>query len=123
MFTPEDLPIGTVLVFRDHTDSYKYFRILNVYKKPMTYTYRASIDWATTFISMGLGEDNYERPPTQEFTLHSEGEFVTAFEMAKSIDGPWDKAEHVCEVKNWHLNCDIFHTVIQEKTSRLNEVD
>jgi len=122
MFTPEDLPVGTVLVFRDHTDSYKYFRILRVYRKAVKYN--IGVDWANVFIAMGESgaqEQLYGNDRPRQLVY--EGEFVTDFEMAKSMDGPWDKAEHVCEVKNWHLNCDIFHTLIQEKTSRLNEVD
>lgn len=119
-FTVEDLPVGTVLVFREHTDSYKYFRILNVYRSPITFG--SIIDLNDTFWVPGYAE-NGERMPLEKFTFKLEGEFVTDFEMAKSINGPWDKSERVCEIKNWHINCDIFYTVIQEKISRLTDVE
>ena len=122
MFTPEDLPVGTVLVFRDHTDSYKYFRILRVYRKAVKYN--IGVDWANVFIAMGESgaqEQLYGNDRPRQLVY--EGEFVTDFEMAKSLDGPWDKAEHFCEVKHWHDNCDILYIPINEKSSRLGEVD
>lgn len=129
MFTTDDIRVGTVLVFRPTTESYKYFRITRVFlhkteKDVASYSFsspdhasfvfgRVAISWA--------GLDVGSVSESKMFIIDEE--WATEFEMAKTLDGPWDKAQHICEIKHWHENCDILYQPVEPRTPKLDELD
>lgn len=120
MFTEKDLMVGTILVYRNQTESYKYFRILKVYD--IKYAVQEFLDdmYVTWNYTFGRDGDIVSRRPQSP---NIKSQWTTEFEMAKELNGEWVKAEHQCEVKYWHENCDILFHPVDEKISRLDRVE
>ena len=129
MFKRQDIKIGTILVYRYPTQSYKYFRITGKYPCDLEFRPLVRFDILNALAEIPDEAGGFRRrymnvnPPAQEVEIDEE--WSTRFEMAKSIDGPWIAADHECEIKHWHENCDIWDGIkdFNGSISRLREIE
>jgi hypothetical protein len=124
MFTEKDIVVGTILRYRNHTDSYKYFRITKVFMKTIEIkSDRVIGSWEDSlFDGWFEGGMLLNGNPLRRMNINDLNDFITEFEMAKEIDGEWIKSDHTCAIKHWHEGCDIYFP-IDIKVSRLAKVD
>lgn len=129
MLTKQDIQIGTILKFRNQTDSYKYFRILDVMDKELESNSSSRDKYYPNHLTNNPYDDNdirtifYRRNEmSSDYDWHYIIVSDTRFEMAKEMSGPWVTADHTCELIDWSMNCDIF-IMPQEKVNRLELID